>query len=291
MAVKHLGYWRWAVSCSVLMLVAGCAESPPIRQTSTAPQVSAPDNTPQSLGTRIVRVPTRANVTQRFLLIPAQGKPKALLLLLPGDDGRLRLKNPSTVRRLKGDFLVRTKEAFARAGYVVALLDAPSDQQGAGGMRGGFRVSSTHAQDLEAVIRYLHAAFDVPVWIVGTGRGTESAMRTTIEQSRRVRGAVLSSTTSVSSDAGSAVTELPLHKIRVPVLLLAHRNDSCRVSPPDDVQRVAQALRNAKTVEIEILSSADRPKANPCEGRSPHGFFGAENEAVATIVQFIDKHN
>lgn len=307
--MRHAG---WLPVWLAIALLGGCTASPPAPQSDQSPTVTGP-RSPAGPGSpaqgnvpdrprdapltslRIVSLTTRTNVSQRFLLIPPdQGQPIAALILLPGSDGRIQLRQRAgipSVGRLQSNFLVRTREDFGRRGYAVALFDAPTDRQRPGGMRYGFRESPEHRRDLQAVIAYLKGRFGVPVWVIGTSRGSESAAQAAIALGDQIQGVVLSSSVSVSNGKGSAITELPLERIRVPVLLLAHENDTCRVTPPENISEIRKRLTGSTTVEVHLIFGGPRPEANPCEGRSPHGYLGVEEQAVDAIAAFIGAHN
>src|SRR4029450_2619816 len=74
----------------------------------------------------------------------------------------------------KGNFLVRTRALFAQQGLLVAVIDAPSDRQ-LPPYLSGFRQAREHAADVRAVIAWTKKEAAVPVWLVGTSRGTQSA--------------------------------------------------------------------------------------------------------------------
>ncbi len=84
---------------------------------------------------------------------------------------------------------------FAAKGLMVAVLDAPSDQQG--GMNATFRMGGGHAGDIGAVAAYLKKEAEVPVWLVGTSMGTFSAAAGAIG-AKDIDGLVLTSTISRS---------------------------------------------------------------------------------------------
>ena len=52
-------------------------------------------------------------------------------------------------------------------------------------------------------------------------------------RSKKTDGLVLTSSMSVSNRKGIAVTEMPLEKITVPTLVVAHRQDGCSKTPPE----------------------------------------------------------
>ena len=90
---------------------------------------------------------------------------------------------------------MRSRAEFIKRGAVAAILDAPSDQQGGWGMNDEFRLGEKHATDITAVIDGLEKRFPgIPLFLVGTSRGTISAAVLGVKLNQRVAGAVLTST-------------------------------------------------------------------------------------------------
>jgi hypothetical protein len=118
----------------------------------------------------IVSIPTPRGVQQPFILI----KPDhaiASVILFAGGNGVLRLNRvpPPAVGAhalVNENLLVRSREKFAGHGFMVAVIDVPSDHQD--GMTPVIRVSKDHTIDIGAVADYLKGQADVPVWLVGT---------------------------------------------------------------------------------------------------------------------------
>jgi hypothetical protein len=79
-------------------------------------------------GERVVDVPTRPGVTQRFLLIESPNA-KAAVILFAGGHGGLQIAPDGKLGWGAGNFLVRTRQMLASHGLIVATLDAPSDRQ------------------------------------------------------------------------------------------------------------------------------------------------------------------
>lgn len=236
-----------------------------------------------------VRLNTRSGVEQNFLLIkPA--KPVASVILFAGGKGALNLSSflgSPTINWGKNNFLVRTKELFAEQGFLVAVVDAPSDQQSEAGMLGGFRDSTEHATDIDHVISYLRKKADVPIWLVGTSRGTESATNVAINSQQRPNGLVLTSSISKPNAKGTAVTRMALEKITIPTLVVANSDDHCRVTPPEGARKIAGMLINSRKVEVKLFSGGDTPRSKPCHALSYHGYLGIEDEVVRFISNFI----
>jgi hypothetical protein len=142
---------------------------------------------PPLFAEQLIEVESPRGVTQKFLLIQPDN-PKAAVILFAGGKGALKLykgmRGGPGMNWGKKNFLVRTREDFAEYGLMVATVDAPSDHQGRRGMLGGFRSSQDHVQDIDTVIARLREFADVPIWLVGTSRGAESA--TTVGSHRMV---------------------------------------------------------------------------------------------------------
>ena len=161
------------------------------------------------------------------------------LVLLPGGPGYAALDAKGCAGKLKGNSLVRSRDLFHRAGFVTALVDAPSDHRGEDGL-GGFRMSPQHAEDIGKVIAYLRERTKLPVWLVGTSRGTISAVNAASRLTGPAApdGLVLTSPVTSGRVGGykawvaQTVFSARLDAIRVPVLVVAHAADTCIRTPP-----------------------------------------------------------
>lgn len=231
------------------------------------------------------------------LVMPPQGSPlRGVALLLPGGDGRVKLDARGCSRALAGNFLVRSAGLFREAGYITALVDAPSDHRGPDGLA-GFRNTEAHAKDLGVAIAGLRTRFRLPVWVVGTSRGTISASNAAsrLAGDAAPDGVVLSSVLSTGSPSAKTWTaqtvfDLVLAAVKVPALVLGHADDTCRRSPPGEMDHVLQELGSTRKAShlVEGARSGSQPSGDgACEGRSPHGYFGQEAEAVGAIVRFM----
>ena len=159
-----------------------------------------------------VELPSRPGVVQPVLFTAASA-PVASVILFPGGDGVLG--------GLGNNFLVRVSGQMAAAGLNVVLADAPSDQ--GGGMETAFRSGAAQAQDAGAMVAFLRGKSAVPVWVVGTSRGSISAANAAVRLGpSQVAGLVL--TSAVWADGMEAV---PLGRVAVPTLVVHNRGDGC----------------------------------------------------------------
>jgi pimeloyl-ACP methyl ester carboxylesterase len=235
-------------------------------------------------------IPTPRGATQAFILIQPQ-KPAASVILFAGGHGALGLTGASSMKWGAGNFLVRSRDKFVAHGFMVAVVDAPSDRRQ--GMNGIFRMSSAHAGDIAAVAAYLKRQASVPVWLVGTSMGTFSAAGGAIA-AEGVDGLVLSSTITrsmphwqIALSHPDGVASMALPQVTLPTLIVSHRKDGCGVTPAADAPKLSRRLTKAEKVEVVSLDGGDPPQSEACEAKSQHGFLGIETQAVNTIARFI----
>ncbi|GGK58875.1 alpha/beta hydrolase [Amphritea balenae] len=236
----------------------------------------------------LVSLKTRGDVTQKFILIKPVN-PTATVILFSGGKGILKLSSlfgSPSLGAGQTNFLVRSRKLFADKGLMVAVVDAPSDKQKNKGMFKGFRSSGEHVTDIDAVITYLKKQADIPVWLVGTSRGTESAAHVTINSSQQIAGLVLTASMSKRNKSGKAVTMMDLTKITQPTLIASHENDGCANTPPKGAEIIKEKLVNASSADV-IFFKGGKETGDPCKGLSYHGFLGIEDKVVDKIYEFI----
>jgi acetyl esterase/lipase len=239
---------------------------------------------PFAVAQKVVDVPTRPGVTQRFLYL-APPAPKAAVILFAGGDGTLQISDNGEISR-GGNFLVRTRQLFADQGLAVAVIDAPSDRK-RHPFLSGFRQTPEHAADVKAVIAWLKDNLKVPVWLVGTSRGTQSAayIATQLVAGGGPDGIVLTST--ILTDRRSRpVPDSPLETLKIPVLVVHHEEDGCRLCQFSDMPRLMDKLAGLKRKEL-VSFRGGNSVGDPCTARAYHGFNGLENEVVAKIAAWI----
>lgn len=234
---------------------------------------------------RVVDIPTRPGVTQRLLVLPAQD-PKATVILFAGGHGGLQISPSGSLKWGAGNFLVRSRQLFADQGLLVVVVDAPSDRQSAPFLA-GFRQTAEHAADIRAVIAWAREQAKIPVWLVGTSRGTQSAafVAIALDKSEGPDGLVLTSTI-LSDDRSRPVPAMPVDKLRIPVLVVHHEQDGCRVCAFRDVPALMSKLSNAPRKQLLSFTGGE-DRGDPCEAAGYHGFNGLEREVVAQTARWI----
>lgn len=238
---------------------------------------------------RVVDLPTRPGVVQRLLVLGPE-KPRAAVVLLAGGHGGLQLSPSGALGWGAGNFLVRTRHLWAASGLLVAVPDAPSDRQ-APPYLGGIRQTPQHVADLRAVVAWLRAQAQAPVWLVGTSRGTQSAAFAATQlgpEDGGPDGLVLTSTILTDRPGNRPVPEMALDRIRVPTLVVHHRQDGCGHCRFDDLPVLMEKLTAAPRREL-VTVDGGASQGDPCEARAHHGFQGIEDRVVAQIAAWITR--
>jgi hypothetical protein len=238
----------------------------------------------------IVTLPTRPNVTQAYFLTSAPKDLRAVAVLFPGSGGLINLRSENGQPRFSpGNFLVRSRAEFVRRGAIAAIIDAPSDRQSGWGMSDEFRLGEAHFTDITAVVSDLNRRFPgLPVFLIGTSRGTISAAALGAHFGSRVAGVVLSATMfrpagRRSQEPGVGLSNFDFATVKIPLLMVHHVGDQCVVTPYGD------AARYAETYPLVSVFGGAPPQSGPCDAHSQHGFFGKESETVEQIVNWMLK--
>lgn len=238
----------------------------------------------------IVSLSPRPRVTQSFFLARAPQNPQAAAILFTGSGGLLRLrKEQEQIKFSSGNFLVRSRREFVNRGIVTAIVDAPSDRQSGWGMTDEFRLGDQHSGDISAVLGDLKKRFpELPVFLIGTSRGTISGAALAARLGQRVAGVVLTSTmfrqtSRKSKEPGPGLSNFDFATIKIPLLFVHHVSDQCEVTPYSDAARLSE-----KFPLITVFGGAS-PQSGPCDAFSQHGYLGKESETVEQIVCWMLK--
>lgn len=234
---------------------------------------------------KVVDIPTRAGVTQRMIVL-APPEPKAAVVLMAGGHGGLQISPNGSMKWGEGNFLMRTRQQFADQGLLVAVVDAPSDRQTLPFLN-GFRQTPEHVADIQAVIAWLRDSAKVPVWLVGTSRGTQSAayIATELSGAQAPDGLVLTSTI-LTDPKGRPVTAMPLGKLKLPVLVVHHEQDGCVHCSFSDMPAMMDKLVNTPRRQLLTFTGGNN-KGDPCDAFAYHGFNGLETEVVRQTAAWI----
>ena len=223
---------------------------------------------------QLVTVPTRNGVTESYLLIrnPPNATPKVVVIAFVGGSGVIGLAGkqvplsfgPST------NFAIRVRNDLVDRDFAEALVEAPSDKLPQG-MSDEFRLGSEHLADVRAVIADIKKRFpDAKLFLMGTSRGTVSAAALGAKLLDEAQGTILTSTVTQRDRDGPALSTFSFASIKMPVLLVHHRDDGCKPCPYWAVERLG------KSWPLVSVSGGDPPQSGPCDPQSAHGYWGKD---------------
>ncbi len=226
------------------------------------------------------RLETRPGITTTVFWEPAPSA-RATVLLLPGGDGGFgKLEDGRPTSR---NFLVRSVPLFLERGLNVAIFGRPSDSHG---LDYADRIAEPHLEDLRGALEFARQRSAVPIWLVGTSRGTVSATAAALRWPELAQGLVLSASV-VDPRKPGAVTSQALGAIRMPVLVLHHAHDACGVCRPQDVPEIVKRLTQSRVRSLVMLDGGAEPQGDACGALHRHGFIGIEDKAVGVIADWI----
>lgn len=227
----------------------------------------------------------RSGVTSSYWWMPRLHATATVLLISGGAGG---MGYDGTQPR-SDNFLVRTRELFAAKGFNVAVLGLSSDMRN---LTQNVRSSLEHAQDVLTVVKAIRATSPLPVWLVGTSRGTLSAAAAGIlDQGQVVSGIVLTSGYApfqLSLRTG-VLSQQGIDTIKLPTLAYHHKNDGCRATSASGVSGMVAALASAPIKKLWLVEGGGPPSGDPCEPRGYHGFVGMEQQVVDDISGWINQ--
>ena len=183
------------------------------------------------------------------------------ILLMPGGAGNLspRMDGGRLTMSLGGNFLIRTRELFARPPIVAVSIDATTTQS---------RIMAI-AADLKARFGPL------AIYLAGNSRGTYATMTLAPLLDGQVAGFIHTSSL-------NAIASFDTRPFKSRHLIVHHTLDLCSGA------RFSAAIANHRSygtalIAMEGGTSIDRP----CEARAHHGFYGVEQETVDRITAWM----
>lgn len=230
---------------------------------------------------QVVRIDSRPGVTLPVYYMKRDGATATVILLPGGAGGFGALVDGKPNGR---NFLVRSRDFFADAGLNVAVMGRPSDKED---LDYRDRVSDEHMQDIKKIVDYVKADTHVPVWLVGTSRGTVSATAAAVKFGNADLAGIVLTSSIVNYQKAGAVPAQDLAAIRIPVLVLHHQKDACQHCRPHEVPAIVKGLKNAPFKKLMMVDGGENPSGDPCEALRYHAFIGMEKETVGLITDWI----
>jgi hypothetical protein len=152
---------------------------------------------------------------------------------------------------------------------------------------------------MQRVVAELRVRFPgLPVYAMGTSRGTIGAAFLASSLSPAEGGPdglVLTSSVTRPGSGGDHISvtapfTVDLAAVSVPSLVVAHKDDGCVVTPPEDAKPLRDLLKQSGAeAKHKTISGGLPPLSTACQALSEHGFFGVEQKSVDKISKWIDK--
>jgi hypothetical protein len=235
----------------------------------------------------VVDIASRDQKIRALLLQPST--PIGSVILLAGGHGKLDLDPGGKIGWGVGNQLVRTRAAYARAGYATLVPDIAPDLKTKDGVVRGYRYSAPHGRDIGALVQHLRG-IKAPVVLVATSRGAVSAGATLAHTSGAARPDAVVLTAAMLVGVGEKAPHFQMaigndpRRARLPVLVVGHKKDACKYTLPSTIDRF-KAWHGGK-VDVIMLDGPDGT-GDRCEARSAHGFIGIDDEVVAAVTRWI----
>ena len=200
--------------------------------------------------------------TQRFLYVRPES-PIAIVVVVSGGDGVLGIQNDGSMGTVTATCgpVTRNRQQFADGGFAMALVDAHSS-----GVVYRF-------EDILAVVRYMTARHDVPVWITGGSSATAAVAGIGASLPADIRaGVVFYSPDRLPASTLSAITR--------PAMVIAHALDPLAFG-----SQTFNGLTAAVARDRAILTGGSN------FGCGYHLINGIAAEFTATFIDFIRRYN
>ncbi|MDP2107865.1 MAG: alpha/beta hydrolase, partial [Rhodocyclaceae bacterium] len=219
-----LARWRLLLSCLAISVL------------GSVTAVSAQTEAVQE----IVKLKTRGDVEQAYLLLHEKTQPEVVAVLFTGGFGLLKLRatDAGVIWEKAGiSFLVINQDRFRDGTTAVAVVDVPTDQWGMG-YTPKFRKSEAHATDVRHIVKDLRARYpQTRIFLVGTSQGATSAAYVGKALGKEVDGVVLTAAVFEWAPAAwqslhdSNLSDFDFAQISVPLLIVHHVDDRCVATP------------------------------------------------------------
>jgi len=126
------------------------------------------------------------------------------------------------------------------------------------------------------------------VWLVGTSRGTQSAAYIAIQAAGTQNGpdGLVLTSSILSEPKGRPVPAMPLGKLKIPTLVVHHKDDGCEHCAYSEIPKLMNRLMGAARTELVTIEGGTN-NGDPCEAQAYHGFNGRDEEVVDKIAKWI----
>ncbi len=235
-------------------------------------------------GEQVLDLPLPNGDHQR-VLYAAPPRPWATIVMLPGGAGDVGVERDGDARHNE-NFVVRTRALWAARGYAVLIPDTIDRAN----LR-GVRSSPEYGRLVDGLIGFAHTQARGPVFLLGTSQGSIAAMNGAAHAAPgSVAGVVLTESVSRMGGSHETVFSADPQNVTAPALIVANRDDSCDVAPPEDAPRIAAAMIHSRDVRVLPVAGGITKSRKACGSLTPHGYYGIETPVIEQISQWMHAH-
>ena len=237
---------------------------------------------PYASGAEVVVVPAPADSADPAstpTLVFEVAEPQITLIVMPGGEGRLGLKDSSTFSRNPTTQMAArlADSGFSNVHANVVAMDTPREL-----FPLSLRAEPAHLSRMAGVVEYFRRKYARPVWLLGHSAGTLSVSEylRKMQADVPVAGAVLS--------GSMYLIKLP-DALDIPLLFLHHESDECRSTPAGYAREHYEEAKRINRAPTELLLvTGGESKGDPCrDGR--HMYYGVNEEAAKLLAGFIGR--
>jgi hypothetical protein len=236
------------------------------------------------LGEQVMDLPLGGGLQQRVLYAAPAGRPRGVIVMLPGGSGEVGIRRDGDLRH-DDNFVVRTRSLWVARGYAVLIPDTLDREN----LR-GLRSSPAYAALVDGLASYARRTAQAPVFLLGTSQGSIAAMNGAAHAAPgSLAGVVLTESVSILGGSHETVFDADPAGVRAPALVVANRDDACDVAPPSEAPAIARAMGHAASVKVLYVSGGVDRSRKACGSLTPHGYYGIEAEVVGDIAGWMDQ--
>jgi hypothetical protein len=234
----------------------------------------------QQEGEELVRVASPRNVTVDVIArMPPDAEMGVVFFL--GGTSVLSIVNERLDRSFS--FQPRSRDAWWQQRFATFLVDAPSDRLGKAGIEDAvWRTGTDHARDLQAVLDEIARRFKGRLVLHGHSNGAVSLSTAAQLHHPQVRAYMMSGAAH-QQPGGERIQQV---EYTAPVLLVQHRNDTCRVSSHAAFEAWQSRIR-APLKKVLLVEGGIEAMSGPCGPFAAHSFVGQEATTIQDAIGLL----
>lgn len=220
-----------------------------------------------------------------YLPIFVMRNPRAVatVILLPG--GKSELGEVINGEPADLNFMSIERNTFFNEDFNVIIVYRPTDID-INDFNYSYR-ERNHVSEIINAVDFANKEFNKPIWLIGISLGTISTVSTASKLgNKKIKGMVLASTP--TNNDGSFISD-PIDKIKIPVLMVHHSNDSCDNCSPSGASSLFNKFTSSIIKKFIMINEGSDPTGKPCSVSHWHGFVNYQKETIKMISTWIKR--